>query len=81
MLKVESKSHFLNIVDSALMFCISGFKVGINWQPPVCVPGSDMAYVPRAVCMLAATSAVWEAWAKINSKFDIMFNKRAFVHW
>ena len=58
-----------------------GFKVGINWQPPLSVPGSDVAYTPRAVCMLAATSAVGEAWAKINAKFDLMYSKKAFVHW
>ncbi|CAF3333802.1 unnamed protein product [Rotaria sp. Silwood1] len=30
-------------------WCPTGFKVGINYQPPVAVPGSDVAKVPRAI--------------------------------
>ena len=35
----------------------------------------------RAVSMLSNTTAIEEAWAKLNHKFDLMYNKRAFVHW
>jgi tubulin alpha len=31
----------------------TGFKVGINYQPPTVVPGGDLAKVQRAVCMLS----------------------------
>ena len=31
--------------------------------------------------MLSNTTAVSEAWARINQKFDLMYAKRAFVHW
>ena len=40
-----------------------------------------MAKVTRAVSALTNTSAVCEAWARLNHKFDLMFGKRAFVHW
>ncbi|KAI5740439.1 hypothetical protein M8J76_003872 [Diaphorina citri] len=56
-------------------------KVGINSQPPTVVPNSEMATVSRAVCMLSNTTAINDAWIKLNHKFQIMFNKRAFVHW
>ena len=36
----------------------TGFKLGINYQPPTCVPGSDQAEVQRAVCMLSNTTAI-----------------------
>lgn len=39
-------------------WCPTGFKVGINYQPPTVVPGSDLAKVPRAVCMLSNTTAI-----------------------
>jgi tubulin alpha len=39
-------------------WCPTGFKVGINYQPTSVVPGSDMAPVPRAVCMLSNTTAI-----------------------
>uniref|UniRef100_A0A0N5B9J4 Tubulin alpha chain n=1 Tax=Strongyloides papillosus TaxID=174720 RepID=A0A0N5B9J4_STREA len=62
-------------------WCPTGFKVGINNQPLVEVPGGDLAKVPRSVCMLSNTTAIVEAWSNLNAKFDLMYSKRAFVHW
>ena len=62
-------------------WCPTGFKVGINYQPPTVVPGGDLAQVKRAVCMLSNTTAIAEAWARLDHKFDLMYAKRAFVHW
>merc|ERR1740127_141534 len=33
-------------------WCPTGFKCGINYQPPTVVPGGDLARVQRAVCMV-----------------------------
>uniref|UniRef100_A0A7M4E158 Uncharacterized protein n=1 Tax=Crocodylus porosus TaxID=8502 RepID=A0A7M4E158_CROPO len=60
-------------------WCPTGFKVGINYQPPTVVPGGDLAKVQRAVCMLSNTTAIAEAWARLDHKFDLMYAKRAFV--
>merc|ERR1739842_57015 len=46
----------------------TGFKVGINYQPPTVVPGGDLAKVQRAVCMLSNTTAIAEAWARLDHK-------------
>merc|ERR1711874_72989 len=62
-------------------WCPTGFKVGINYQPPTVVPGGDLAKISRAVCMLSNTTAIAEAWARLDHKFDLMYQKRAFVHW
>jgi len=62
-------------------WCPTGFKVGINYQPPTVIPGADLAKVQRAVCMLSNTTAIAEAWARLDHKFDLMYAKRAFVHW
>ncbi|XP_014673898.1 PREDICTED: tubulin alpha chain-like [Priapulus caudatus] len=35
----------------------------------------------RAVCMLSNTTTIAEAWARLDHKFDLMYAKRAFVHW
>merc|ERR1712227_1197317 len=64
-----------------VVWCPTGFKVGINYQPPTVVPGGDLAKVQRAVCMLSNTTAIAEAWARLDHKFDLMYAKRAFVHW
>ncbi|KAH6929310.1 hypothetical protein HPB50_026219 [Hyalomma asiaticum] len=46
-------------------WCPTGFNVGINYQPPTAVPGGDLAKVPP----------------RLDPKFDLMYAKRAFVHW
>lgn len=56
-------------------------QVGINYQAAVSVEGSELAKVPRSVCSLTNTTAIAEAWARLDMKFDLMYNKRAFVHW
>ena len=45
------------------------------------VPESNMAQVPRSVCMLSNTTAISDAWSRLDYKFDLMYAKRAFVHW
>ena len=73
---IKQKSH-IRFVE----WCPTGFKVGINYQPPTVVPGGDLAKVPRAICCLSNTTAIQEAWERLNYKFDMMYAKRAFVHW
>lgn len=62
-------------------WCPTGFKCGINYQPPTVVPGGDLARVQRAVCMVANTTAIAEVcstrncWMKVpslimNIRFD-----------
>jgi tubulin alpha len=62
-------------------WCPTGFKIGINYQPPTVVPGGDLTKVQRAVCTLANTTAIAEVWSRLDHKFDLMYAKRAFVHW
>ena len=75
-LSIKSK-RTIKFVD----WCPTGVKVGINYQPPTVVPGGDMAKVMRACCMISNTSAIAEVFARLNHKFDLMYAKRAFVHW
>ena len=62
-------------------WCPTGFKVGINYQPPTVVPGGDLAKVQRAVCMISNSTAIAEIYSRYDHKFDLMYAKRAFVHW
>lgn len=50
-------------------------------MPPTAVPGGDLAAVTRAVTQLSNSTAIKEAWVKLRRKFNLMFNKRAFVFW
>jgi len=73
---IKSKST-LQFVD----WCPTGFKCGINYQMPTVVPGGDLAQIQRAVCMMANSTSIAEALSRIDHKFDLMYSKRAFVHW
>jgi len=66
---------------SFVKWCPTGFKVGINREPPSMIAEGDMPEVPRAVAMLANTTGMAGAWRKVNHKFALMFAKRAFIHW
>ncbi|KAF2295679.1 hypothetical protein GH714_033562 [Hevea brasiliensis] len=62
-------------------WCPTSIKCGINYQPPIVVPGGDLAKVQRAVCMISNSTSVAEVLSRIDHKFDLMYAKRAFVHW
>lgn len=50
-------------------------------QKPAVVPDGDLAPSSRAVCMLANSTSIAQSFNYMNRKFDLMYNKRAFVHW
>ncbi|KAF8570018.1 hypothetical protein P879_01968 [Paragonimus westermani] len=62
-------------------WCPTGFKIGLNMFPPITFPNSPLAETPRSVCMLAGNLGMRHAWHRNNSKFDILFSRRSFVHW
>jgi len=62
-------------------WCPTGFKLGVCNEPPAYIPGGDLAKVSRSVCMLSNTTAIAAAWGALDHKFDLLFSKRAFVHW
>ena len=62
-------------------WCPTGFKVGLNHEPPTAVPESDHEAVTRALCMLSNTTAIAETFVRIDQKFDLMYAKRSHVHW
>ena len=45
------------------------------------MPGGDLAKVQRAVCMISNSTAIAEVLSRLDHKFDLMYAKRAFVHW
>jgi len=62
-------------------WCPTGFKSGVNSAPPTVVPGGDLAKVKRSVTMITNNTAIQELFMRTDEKFDIMYAKRAFVHW
>jgi len=74
--KIKTK-RTIQFVD----WCPTGFKIGICYQRPQLVPGGDLGKADRSVTMLSNTTAIAEAWQRLDHKFDLMYSKRAFVHW
>jgi len=75
-LNIKSRSS-IKFVD----WCPTGFKTGINYQLPAVVPGGDLAKVTRSLCMISNSAAIADVMKRIDKKFDLMYAKRAFVHW
>merc|ERR1711871_1276147 len=54
----------------------TGFKCGINYQPPTVVPGGDLAKVMRTCCMISNSTAIAPScigmlekeWKRVNSQ-------------
>jgi tubulin alpha len=59
----------------------TGFKQGINFQKTVLPPGSDMASTARSLLNICNNTGIASVFSTIDHKFDLMYAKRAFVHW
>ena len=62
-------------------WCPTGFKCGINYQPPTVVPGGDLARSCARSAWSPTRRPSPEVFSRIDHKFDLMYAKRAFVHW
>ncbi|TFY69398.1 hypothetical protein EVJ58_g412 [Rhodofomes roseus] len=62
-------------------WCKTAFKLGICNEPAAVIPGGDVAHTTRSLCMLSNTTAIGAAWSRLDHKFDLLYSKRAFVHW
>jgi len=62
-------------------WCPTGFKSGVNGSVPTVVPGGDLARLKRSVTMITNNTGIVELFMRTDEKFDLMYAKRAFVHW
>lgn len=62
--------------QSSLWIGVTGLTIEISYQPQCVVPGCDHAKVSRVVCMLSNTTAIGEAWARLDYKFVLMYSTR-----
>ncbi|KAK8681026.1 hypothetical protein V6N13_053433 [Hibiscus sabdariffa] len=46
-------------------WCPTGFKCGINYQPPTVVLGGDLTKVQREVCMISNSTSIAEVFSRI----------------
>merc|ERR1711993_11192 len=63
-------------------WCPTGFKVGLNDEPPAILPTDDVAAAKRNVVMIGNNTAISRVFSeRISKKYDMMYSQRAFVHW
>ena len=79
---VSAMSQIRN--NSTIQFvdwCPTGFKVSINNKPMTAKKGSGIYPSTRSCSMLGNTTAIAMLYSNIDHKFDLLYAKRAFVHW
>merc|ERR1712025_884062 len=76
---IKSKdNNKLTFVD----WCPTGYKVGLNDEPPALVKEDDVASTPVNCSMIGNNVAVSRVFSqRVVAKFDLMYSQRAFVHW
>lgn len=66
-------------------WCPTGFKVAINDRIARSRAKDDtqdmIVGTERAVCMISNTTSIGDVWSHLDAKFDLLYKKRAFVHW
>merc|ERR1712010_444315 len=60
----------------------TGYKIGLNDQPPALVKDDDVASTSVNCSMIGNNVAVSRVFSqRVVAKFDLMYSQRAFVHW
>jgi len=62
-------------------WCPTGFKVGINWKPQMKLEGDGILEAPCSATMIGNNTAITDVFTRIDKKYDMMYKRRAFVHW
>merc|ERR1712093_844660 len=63
-------------------WCPTGYKVGLNDEPPALVANDDVVSTSVNCSMLGNNVAVSRVFSqRVVAKFDLMYSQRAFVHW
>jgi tubulin alpha len=74
-LKKESKITFVEWVPT-------GFKIGLNEEPPAITPADDLVAFERNIVMIGNNTAISRVFSeRIAKKYDLLYSQRAFVHW
>jgi tubulin alpha len=62
-------------------WCPTGLKCEINYMPPACIKEGSLAKVEKAGCMTGNSTAIRDVFSRIGQQFDMIYSKKAFVHW
>jgi len=72
------RNHKVSFVE----WCPTGFKIGLNEVPASSVENDIMIAGEKNITMIGNNVAVSRVFTdRVNSKYDLMYAQRAFVHW
>merc|ERR1711992_473497 len=67
---------------SFVEWCPTGFKIGLNDQPPAEVKGDPLVSNKKTAVMIGNNIAVNRVFTeRLSKKYDMMYSQRAYVHW
>jgi tubulin alpha len=67
---------------SFVEWCPTGFKIGLNDQPPAFVDGDPLVSNKKTAVMIGNNIAVNRVFTeRLSKKYDMMYSQRAYVHW
>ncbi|KAF6213612.1 hypothetical protein GE061_011333 [Apolygus lucorum] len=58
-----------------------GFKIGINHKVPIFHPELEIQGSELSLGSVANSTSAGRYWSEINHRYDLMYNKAAFLHW
>lgn len=58
----------------------TSFKLGIERSPPVYLPRSKMAALPKSCCAIFNNTVVSHLYGRLAHKFDLLHSKQASLH-
>lgn len=73
--------RYVFVFYKLLHFSTNPKQLRLNQQCTNILKKGDLAKVNRAVCLVANNTAIGDVFKNLNRKFDLMYAKRAFVHW
>jgi len=71
---IKERKKFVN-------WCPTGFKIGINERSMSNLGKDFMCDAPRSAIMIGNNTQITDVFTRIDKKFDMMHERRAFVHW
>ncbi|KAF8569543.1 hypothetical protein P879_02680 [Paragonimus westermani] len=62
-------------------WCPTGFKIGVNFAPPVqATEHNTVALKNASLTMIAGNLSIRDLWTGVGRRFDQLYEKRAYVH-
>ena len=62
-------------------FIPSGIKVCLSKRPPTFLKYGDIAKTRKSCYLISNITSMAEVFSRADHKFDLLYSKRAFIHW